>query len=465
MNTTNESNKQKITSFINNLEKETRYSLIIYGIYFLFIIIVFILTSFVPLAKIESTNYIIHIHFNTVWTTIRIGIGEIASGKLSPLSGFSFLIYPFILIAIIGNVITQVVLIPKEVISNKPRYLRVIYKIFSFIYFLTSLLGFFGLMFFLNYTSFFGEKSKITILFFILLFIFVINTILGFFIFYESLSIDLSEKIKGRKNSNVLNIIRFESKRVIFSLKFFIALSLILLPAIIYLNSIAQDYEALLLDYGHESFKSFSAAGFVIIAQFLLQMIAIMLTLDSFGEAAKESKKRYFSLPIYRIDIYFSHVVNMVIGLVITSTLAIFVYDLILWIWTSISLSFVLILKCLFLVLIGSFLAVSITTFFILIAQIFNFSSSIAIIPTLFLFYIIPFLVNFISQFVYGLPEANKWTYMYQLAIATDFFIEPRNGLQEIVEPISERNAWLAIIISISGTQTISGILFTQSEN
>ncbi|NHJ41332.1 MAG: hypothetical protein FK731_14970, partial [Asgard group archaeon] len=87
MSTTNESNKQKITSFINNLEKETRYSLIIYGIYFLFIIIVFILTSFVPLAKIESANYIIHIHFNTIWSTIRIGIGEIASGKLSPLSG------------------------------------------------------------------------------------------------------------------------------------------------------------------------------------------------------------------------------------------------------------------------------------------------------------------------------------------------------------------------------------------
>jgi hypothetical protein len=248
-------------------------------------------------------------------------------------------------------------------------------------------------------------------------------------------------------------------------LKFFVALSLILLPAIIYLNSIAQDYEALLLDFGIESFRTFSAAGFVIIAQFLIQMIAIMLTLDSFGEIAKESKKRYFSLPLYRIDIYFSYVVNIVIGLAITSILAVFVYNLILWIWTSISLSFILILKCFFLVLIGSLLAVSITTFFIMLGQVFNFSSSLAIIPTLFLFYIIPFLVNFISQFVYGLPEAHKWTYMYQLAISTDFLIEPRNGLQEIVEPIAERNSWLIIIFSIFGTQTTSGVLFTRSEN
>ncbi|NHK31006.1 MAG: hypothetical protein FK730_06615 [Asgard group archaeon] len=465
MTITNKSKKQRTISFIKNLEKETRISLIIYGIYYLFIIIVFILTSFMPLAKIESANYTIHIHFNSFWVTIRNGVGKIASGKLTPASGFSFLTYPLILIAIIGNVLTQVVLIPKEVISNKTRYIRIIYKIFSFLYFLTSLLGFFGLMFFLNYVHFFGENSKITILFFILLVIFVINTIYGFFIFYESLSVDLSEEIKGRKNSNVLNIIRYESKRVIFTLKFFVALSLILLPAIIYLNSIAQDYEALLLDFGEESFKSFSAAGFVIIAQFLIQMIAIMLTLDSFGEVTKESKKRYFSLPVYRIDIYFSHVINIVIGLAISSILAIFVYDFILWVWTSISLSFILILKCLFLVLIGSFLAISITTFFIMIGHVFNFTSSIAIIPTLFLFYIIPFLVNFISQFVYGLPEANKWTYMYQLAIITDFLIEPQNGLQEIVEPIAERNAWLIIIFSIFGTQSISGVLFTQSEN
>jgi hypothetical protein len=465
MTTITESKKQRTISFIKNLEKDTKISLIVNGIYFLFIIIVFILLGFLPLAKIESINYTILVKFNSVWITIREGVGNITSGKVTPSSGFSSMIYPFILIAIIGNVLTQVVVIPKEIISNKPRYIRIIYKISSFLYFLTSLLGFFGLMFFLNYVQFFGEKSRITILFFILLVIFVINTIYGFFIFYESISVDISKEIKGQKNSNVVNIIRFESKRIIFTLKFFVALSLILLPAIIYLNSIAQDYEALLLDFGIESFRTFSAAGFVIIAQFLIQMIAIMLTLDSFGEIAKESKKRYFSLPLYRIDIYFSYVVNIVIGLAITSILAVFVYNLILWIWTSISLSFILILKCFFLVLIGSLLAVSITTFFIMLGQVFNFSSSLAIIPTLFLFYIIPFLVNFISQFVYGLPEAHKWTYMYQLAISTDFLIEPRNGLQEIVEPIAERNSWLIIIFSIFGTQTTSGVLFTRSEN
>ena len=115
-------------------------------------------------------------------------------------------------------------------------------------------------------------------------------------------------------------------------------------------------------------------------------------------------------------------------------------------------------------VIIGAILIAAITTLFIMIANFFNFSSSIAIIPTLFLFYIIPFLVYFISQFVYGIPEANKWTFLYHLTIATDFMVEPRNGIQEIVEPITERNAWLIIGLASGISEIISGVVFTQIE-
>ena len=87
----------------------------------------------------------------------------------------------------------------------------------------------------------------------------------------------LSERNPLLEIRETSEIVRYEFKRIILTLKFFIALSFILLPAIIFLNSIASDYEALLLDFGVDAFRAFSAAGYVNIGQFLLQMIGIML--------------------------------------------------------------------------------------------------------------------------------------------------------------------------------------------
>lgn len=100
-------------------------------------------------------------------------------------------------------------------------------------------------------------------------------------------------------------LIRYEFKRIIFSQKFFIALSLILLPAILYLDSIASQVEVILLDIGKENFMKRGSAGFVILGQFLMQMIAIMLTLDSYGKSGNESLKRYFAMPIRKSNVFF----------------------------------------------------------------------------------------------------------------------------------------------------------------
>ena len=259
-------------------------------------------------------------------------------------------------------------------------------------------------------------------------------------------------------------LIRFEFKRIILTLKFFIALSLVLLPAIIFLDSIAQNYEALLLDIGIEEFQKFSASGFVIIGQFIVQLIAIMLTLDSFGKSTDESMRRYFALPIRKINIYIAHTLNILIGIIFTSLLSIIIFDLILWIWTGVSLSFILIVKAFFMIIIGALLASLITSLFIAIANWFNFSSSIAIIPTLFLFYIIPFLVYFITLIVYSVPLASKWTFIYQIEVATSFIIQPHNGLQKILEPIANQNAWLIISLVGGLSGIITAIIFTTTE-
>ncbi|MHA1221563.1 MAG: hypothetical protein ACTSQB_07505 [Candidatus Heimdallarchaeota archaeon] len=68
-------------------------------------------------------------------------------------------------------------------------------------------------------------------------------------------------------------IFSFEFKRMILTIKFFVALSLVLLPAIIFLNSISSEYEALILDMGISDFQKFSATGFTIIGQFLLMIV------------------------------------------------------------------------------------------------------------------------------------------------------------------------------------------------
>ncbi|MBK5111996.1 MAG: hypothetical protein KGD59_03780 [Candidatus Heimdallarchaeota archaeon] len=259
-------------------------------------------------------------------------------------------------------------------------------------------------------------------------------------------------------------IIRYEFKRIILTLKFFIALSFVLLPAIIFLNSIASDYEALLLDFGVDAFRNFSAAGFVNIGQFLLQMIGIMLTLDSFGKVADESMKRYFALPVRKTNLYLAHAITAFLGTILTGLIGIIVFDLILWIWTGVSLTFLLILKSFFLISAGAFLAISITTLCVIVANFFGFESSIAIVPTLFIFYIIPFLVNFVTQFAFGLPQAYEWTFMYQLAVATDFMIEPFIGLHQSLEQIANRNAWLIIGLISYVAQVFSLLLFTRTE-
>ncbi|MCK5045315.1 MAG: hypothetical protein KAS22_01970, partial [Candidatus Heimdallarchaeota archaeon] len=210
--------------------------------------------------------------------------------------------------------------------------------------------------------------------------------------FFSRLFMQITERNPLLEIRETSEIVRYEFKRIILTLKFFIALSFVLLPAIIFLNSIASDYEALLLDFGVDAFRSFSAAGFVNIGQFLLQMIGIMLTLDSFGKVADDSMKRYFALPVRKTNLYIAHAITAFLGTILTGLLGIIVFNLILWIWTGVSLTFLLIVKSFFLISAGAFLAISITTLFVIIANFFGFASSIAIVPTLFIFYIIPFL-------------------------------------------------------------------------
>ncbi len=282
--------------------------------------------------------------------------------------------------------------------------------------------------------------------------------------FFSRLFMQITERNPLLEIRETSEIVRYEFKRIILTLKFFIALSFVLLPAIIFLNSIASDYEALLLDFGVDEFQAFSAAGFVNIGQFLLQMIGIMLTLDSFGKVADDSMKRYFALPVRKSNLYIAHAITAFLGTILTGLLGIIVFNLILWIWTGVSLTFMLIVKSFFLISAGAFLAISITTLFVIIANFFGMASSIAIVPTLFIFYIIPFLVNFVTSFAFGLPEAYQWTFMYQLAVATDFMIEPFIGLQLSLEQIANRNAWLIIGIISGVTQVLALIIFAGSE-
>ena len=259
-------------------------------------------------------------------------------------------------------------------------------------------------------------------------------------------------------------IIRYEFKRIIFTQKFFIALSLILLPAIFYLDASAREVQVFLLDFGVDMFMRRSTAGYVILGQFIMQMVAIMLTLDSFGKSTNDSMQRYFSMPIRKVSIYIGHTITTCIGTAITGIAAILAFDLILWIWTGISLSFVLILQAFLLTFIGAFLAIATTTLFIVIANYFNFSSSIAIVPTLFLFYIIPFVVYFTSQFNYINESFQNGTFMHLLAVATDFMIKPMNGLQEILEPSSLLVAWLVISLVIALSEIAAAVIFIKTE-
>jgi len=259
-------------------------------------------------------------------------------------------------------------------------------------------------------------------------------------------------------------IIRYESKRIILTQKFFIALTLILLPAIFYLDASAREVEAFLIDYGVEAFMKRSAAGYIVLGQFLMQMIAIMLTLDSFGKSTNDSMQRYFAMPIRKISIYIGHTITTCIGTAITGIASVLIFDLILWVWTGISLSFGLIMAAFFLTFMGALLALALTTLFIIIANYFNFSSSIAIVPTLFIFYIIPFIVYFTSQFNYVNETYQNWTFMHQLAVAADFMIQPQNGLQEILAAQSLTTAWLVISLVITLAEIIAAVIFLGTE-
>ncbi|MHA1367259.1 MAG: hypothetical protein ACTSP5_12730 [Candidatus Heimdallarchaeota archaeon] len=238
-------------------------------------------------------------------------------------------------------------------------------------------------------------------------------------------------------------IIRFEFKRIILTQKFFIALTFVLLPAIIYLDASAQEVAIILLDFGKDDFITTSATGYVVLGQFLMQMVTIMLTLDSFGSEANESMKRYFSLPIRKINIYIGHTITIAIGTAITGLFGVLIFDVILWVWTGIGLTFALIMQSFFL-----------TNFF-------GMSSTIAIVPTLFLFYIIPFVFYFVAQFIYQVGDYQQWTFLYHLAVATDFMILPRNGLQEILPWVANRTAWLIISLTIAISEIISVVFFS----
>lgn len=259
-------------------------------------------------------------------------------------------------------------------------------------------------------------------------------------------------------------IIRYEIKRLLFTQKFFIAISLILLPAIIYLDASASKVSVYLLDIGLEGFSKRSAAGYVIIGQFLMQMIGIMLTLDSFGNAAKDSLQRYFAMPIKKINIFISHTITVALGMTITGVLSVLIFNLVLWIWTEVSLSFILLLKAFFLTFIGALLASATTTLFVTIANYFDFSSSLAIVPTLFLFYVIPFVVYFTAQFQYINVALENWTFMHQLAVATDYMIKPPNGLQKLLPTTALRTAWLVISLTITISEILAVIIFLRTE-
>ncbi|MHA1126177.1 MAG: hypothetical protein ACTSO7_10640 [Candidatus Heimdallarchaeota archaeon] len=259
-------------------------------------------------------------------------------------------------------------------------------------------------------------------------------------------------------------IVRFEFKRIILTQKFFIALTFVLLPAIIYLDASAQEVAIILLDFGREDFITTSATGYIVLGQFLMQMVTIMLTLDSFGSDANDSMKRYFSLPIRKINIYIGHTITIAIGTAITGLFGILIFDVILWVWTGIGLTFVLIMQSFFLTLMGAFIAMAITTMFVIVANFFGFSSTIAIVPTLFLFYIIPFVFYFVAQFIYQVGEYQQWTFLYHLAVATDFMIYPRNGLQEILPWVSKITAWLVIGLTIVIAEMVSLIVFSLTD-
>lgn len=262
----------------------------------------------------------------------------------------------------------------------------------------------------------------------------------------------------------ISNIIFFEFKRIIFTPKFFIALSLVLLPAIIYLDSIAREVNVILLDFGVEVFVTKSASGYIILGQFLTQLIAIMLTLDSFGKNTNDSMQRYYSLPVRRTSIYFAHTFTICLGSLITAIIGILIFNLILWIWTGVSLTFVLIMKALFLTFLGALLAIATTTLFIVIANYFNFESSIAIIPTLFLFYIIPFLFSFVAQFLTQIGGYYNYTFMYQLTVIADFMIKPLNGLHNILTLHNLRIAWLVVTLVILFSEIIAAYIFNFTE-
>lgn len=259
-------------------------------------------------------------------------------------------------------------------------------------------------------------------------------------------------------------IIRYESKRILFTQKYFIAMTLILLPAIFYLDATAREVEVFLLDYGKDMFCRRSAAGYVVLGQFLMQMIAIMLTLDSFGKSTNDSMQRYFAMPVRKISIYLGHTLTIAIGTAITGIASILVFDLVLWIWTGVSLTFVLILEAFTMTFIGALLAIATTTLFIVVANYFNFSSSIAIVPTLFLFYIIPFVVYFTSQFNYVNDTFQQWTFMYQLAVITDFMIKPVNGLQEILAATKLTVASIVVSLVVGLSEIGSALIFVFTE-
>jgi len=272
-----------------------------------------------------------------------------------------------------------------------------------------------------------------------------------YYVFERSIVKDLRE---------IAILVRFEFKRIILTLKFFVALSLILLPATIFLNAIASEYEAFILDHGVQVFQQFSADGYTIIGQFLLQMMALMLVLDAFGKTANDSMKRYFALPVRKINIFAAHYLTVFFGLSITGVLAVLTFDAILWVWTGISLTFVLMLKAFLMTLLGALLATNITLFFVMLAHSFKFSSSIAIIPTLFLFYIIPFLVNFVTAFVFSVPEAYEWTFMYHLTVITKYFLKTGE-----IETLAFRNSLLIICLITVGIKQIAKAIFLLKEN
>jgi hypothetical protein len=258
-------------------------------------------------------------------------------------------------------------------------------------------------------------------------------------------------------------ITRFELKRIIFTMKFFIALSLVLLPAIIYLDATSSTIEVLLLEQGKWEFMKQSAAGYIVLGQFLMQLIAIMLTLDGFGKNTKDSMQRYLSMPVRKVNIFFAHTLAVCLGTSVTGIFSIGIFNLLIWIWTGISLSFVLLAKAFIMTFVGALLAIATTTLFIIIANYFEFESSIAIIPTLFLFYIIPFIVYFTAQFNFINTEFQKITFMYQLAVASDYWILPLNGLQDVAGT-NYKTAWIVIAGTIAFSENLAIIIFTQSE-